>query len=190
MLASLLAPAAARCWSLQAPERAPVRQVLDQACWNAALGDHRGERVLLVAALRAAHLAELLLRHADQAIGRDIERAVDVGGGRLDLDGPRTRHAESQVALLRFAAVAVVDADLHAQLGRLVVAEGAQRVAQVLLRVAPQALADPHLLALHDELHAPKLRIATRRRSALTLSVPRVREPRLHCFAGAAALIA
>src|SRR2546425_7108297 len=90
MLASLLTPAAARCWSLQAAERAPVRQVLDQAPWNAALGDHRGERVLLVAALRAAHLAELFLRHADQAIGRDIERAVDVGRGLLDLDGPRT----------------------------------------------------------------------------------------------------
>src|SRR5947209_857765 len=130
MLAWLLTPAAARCWSLQAAERAPVRQVLDQASRDAALGDHRGERVLLVAALRAAHLAELFLRHADQAIGRDIERAVDVGGGRLDLDGPRTRHAESQVALLRFAAVAVVDADLDAQLGRLVVVEAAQRFEQ------------------------------------------------------------
>src|SRR5438309_9674650 len=160
MLASLLAPAAARFWSLQAPERAPVRQVLDQASWNAALGDHRGERVLPVAAIRAAHLAELLLRHADQAIGRDIERAVDVGGGLLDLDGPRTRHAESQVALLRFAAVAVVDADIDAKLGRLVVVEAAQRFEQVLLRVASQALADPNLLALDDESNEPTLRSA------------------------------
>src|SRR5207237_10320001 len=107
MLASLLAPAAARFWSLQAPERAPVRQVLDQASWNAALGDYRGERVLLVAALRAAHLGELLLRHADQATGRGIERAVDVAGGLLDLDGPRPRHAESHVTPLPFARVSV-----------------------------------------------------------------------------------
>src|SRR5438128_2815779 len=171
----LLLAAARRHRTLEVAKRAPVRQVLDQPSGNAALGHHGGERMLLVVALGAAHLAELLLRHPDQAVGGDVQRAVDIRRGLLDLDGPRTRHAEGQVALLRLAAVAVVDADLDAQLGRFVVVEAAQRLEHVLLRVSPQALADPHLLALHDELHARKLRMVTGRRSALTLSVPRVR---------------
>src|SRR5438067_310189 len=131
--------------------------------------------MLLVVTLRTAHAAELLLRDADQAVGGDIERAVDVGRGLLDLDGASARHVERQVALLRLTAVAVVESHLDAQLGCFVVVEAAQRRHYVLFRVAPQAFADPHLLSVHDELHAPKLRTTPRRRSALTVSVPRVR---------------
>ena len=147
----------------------PIGQLLHQAAGHAALRHDGGEGMLLVAPLGTAHAAQLLLRHPHQPVGSHVERAVDVRRALLNLDGPRPRHPQGQVALLRLAAVAVVLPHFDAQLGCLVVVEAAQRLEHVLLRIALQPGADSHLLALDDELHAAKLRTGPRRRSALTL---------------------
>src|SRR3954465_6693012 len=155
--------------ALQAVDGPAVGQILDEAPGDATLRNHGGERMLLVTALRPPHPAQLLLGDAHQTIRCHVEAPVHVRRGLLDLDGPRAWHPKGQVALLRLAAVAVVPPHFHAQLGRLVVVEAAQRLKHMLLRVALEPGADPHLLALDDELHAAKLRTARRRRSALTL---------------------
>src|SRR6266446_1909268 len=171
----LPARAAKRELLLDAAKRAPLRKVLDQAAGDPALGYYRRQRVVLVATFRPALLVHFLLRGPDQPIGRQLEARVGVGCALLDLDGPGARHAEREVALGRLAAISVLAAHLDAQLGSLVIVEPAQRPDHVLLREPPHSLGDAHLLALHDELHAATVHTASRRRTALTVRVSRVR---------------
>src|SRR2546423_13445250 len=55
--------------ALHALERAPVRQVLDQATRDASLGNDGGERMLLVAALGTALAGGVFLSHPGHGVG-------------------------------------------------------------------------------------------------------------------------
>src|ERR1700730_9630799 len=107
----------------------------------------------------AALACQLLFGYLDQAVGCQIEGGVCVVRRLLDLQRPRTREAQRQVALLLRSALAGVDPpELDAQLRRRVVDESRELANQVLLGVLLQALAQLELLSLQDDLHAEKMR--------------------------------